>query len=81
MRAHSVVVSPPSFDDDLCLLERIEDFPVKQFITEFGIEAFAIAVFPRAARHNVGRLGTGKRKPQQISFIACNLQECKSSRK
>ena len=53
----------PAFNDDLCFLERIEDFSVEQFITEFGVEAFTIAVLPWAARHNVSRLGTDKRNP------------------
>lgn len=40
----------PVFDDDLRLLERVEDFAGKQFVTELRIEALAISVFPRAAR-------------------------------
>lgn len=56
-----------SFDDDLRLLGR--DFAVQQFVTELRIEALAIAVFPRAARHDVG--GPGCRQswldaPQQM---------------
>lgn len=63
MRPHGVVVTSPVFDDDLCLLERVEDFTVEQFVTELRIEALAIAVFPRTARHDVGGLGTHRRDP------------------
>ncbi len=54
---------PPVFDDDLRLLERVEDFSVEQLIAEFRVEALAISVFPRAARHDVGGLGTHRRDP------------------
>lgn len=39
-------------------LERVEDFAVEQFVTEFRVEALAIAVFPWTARHDVGGFGT-----------------------
>ena len=42
-----IVVFPPAFDDDLCLAQRVEDFAVEQLISEAGIEALTIAVFPR----------------------------------
>ena len=41
-----VVVPPPLFDDDLCLFEGVEDFPIQQFIPEAGIEGLAVAVLP-----------------------------------
>src|SRR5690606_30135325 len=37
-------------DDDLCLGKAVEDFAVEQFIAQFRVEAFAIAVLPWAAR-------------------------------
>ena len=46
MRPNGVVVSSPGFDDDPRLLECVEEFAVKQFVAEAGIEAFAIAVLP-----------------------------------
>jgi len=45
-------VLPPALDDDFCLLERVEDFSVEQFVPELRVEAFAIAILPRAARHD-----------------------------
>jgi len=42
----SVVVPAPLFDDDLCLLERVEDFTVQELIAESCIEALAVSVFP-----------------------------------
>ena len=41
-----VVVPPPLFDDDLCLFEGVEDFPIQQFVPEAGIETLTISVFP-----------------------------------
>jgi hypothetical protein len=34
MRSDRIVVPAPAFDDDLCLLQRIEDFPVEQFVAQ-----------------------------------------------
>lgn len=56
-------MTSPVFDDDLRLVERVEDFTVEQFVTELRVEALAIAVFPRTARHDVGGLGTHRRDP------------------
>ena len=42
-----VVVLPPLFDDDLCLLQAIENFSVQEFISEPGIEALAVSILPR----------------------------------
>lgn len=53
----------PVFDDDLRLLERVEDFSVQQFIAEFRVKALAKSVFPRAAWHDVGGLGSHRRDP------------------
>ena len=53
-----VVVDPPLFDDDLCLLQGVEDFAIKQFVPEAGIEAFTVSVLPRRAGFNVGGFGT-----------------------
>ena len=47
--ANSVVFLMPPLDEDLSLFEGIEDFAIEQFITHFAVEAFDIAVFPRAA--------------------------------
>ena len=41
-----VVVPAPLFDDDLCLFEGVEDFPIQQFVPEAGIETLTISVFP-----------------------------------
>jgi hypothetical protein len=59
---------PPLFDQDLRFFQAVEDFAVQQFIPEAGIEAFAIAVFPRAARFDVGRFGTNGSDPVPYSL-------------
>jgi hypothetical protein len=33
MRPDRVVVAPPTFDDDLGLTQRVEDFAIEQFIS------------------------------------------------
>jgi hypothetical protein len=63
MRTHRVVVTPPVFDHDLCLLQCVEDFTVEQFITQFAVEALAIAVLPRTARLDVSGLGSDRGDP------------------
>ena len=44
--SNGVVVPPPLLDDDLCLFEGVEDFPIQQFVPEAGIETLTISVFP-----------------------------------
>lgn len=45
--AFGVAMTPPSFNDDLGLFQRVEDFSVEQFVAQAGVEALDIAVFPR----------------------------------
>ena len=45
--SNGVVVPAPLFDDDLCLLQGVEDFPIQQFVPEAGIEGLAVPVLPR----------------------------------
>ena len=54
MRAHGVEVPPPAFDDDLRLREGVEDFAVKEFIAQSGVERLDEAVLPGAAGRDVG---------------------------
>ena len=46
MWSDGVVMFTPLLDDDLCLFEGVEDFPIEQFIPEAGIEGLAVAVLP-----------------------------------
>lgn len=45
MRPDGVVGSSPVFDNEACLLDRIEEFPVEQLVAEACIKVFAIAIF------------------------------------
>lgn len=56
-------MTPPVFDDDPGLLQRIEYLTVEQFITKLRVEALAVAVLPGAARFDVGGLGSDGRNP------------------
>ncbi len=49
---------PPCFDHYLRLPQRVEDLAVEELITELAVEAFAVAVLPRAPRFDVGGLRT-----------------------
>ena len=53
MRSLRVVVAPPSFDQDLRLPQAIEDFAIQKLVSEPGVEAFTISVFPWAARFDI----------------------------
>jgi hypothetical protein len=56
-------VAPPVFDHDLRLLHCIENFAVEQFVAQFAVEAFAITVFLRAPRFDVGCLDADGSNP------------------
>ncbi len=44
---------PPLFNQDLCFLQAVEDFTIQQLVTEPGIEALAISIFPWRTRFDV----------------------------
>ena len=45
MWSDGVVVDAPLFDDDLCLLQGVKDLAIQEFVSQSGVEAFAIPVF------------------------------------
>jgi hypothetical protein len=47
MRPHFVVVPAPALDQNLCLMQRREQFACQQFVAELGIETLAVTVLPR----------------------------------
>ena len=47
MWARGVVVPPPGFDQDFRLAQIKEDFPRQQLVSELGVEALAVSIFPR----------------------------------
>ena len=49
MRPDHIVLLPPHFDHNLCLLQRIEDLPCKQLISHLPVERLNVAVFPGTA--------------------------------
>ena len=46
MGPDGVVMTAPALDQDLSLAQGVKDLPVEQLITEAGVEALAVAVFP-----------------------------------
>ena len=63
MRPDRVVVPPPSLNDDLCFLQRVEDLAIQKLISQLRVEALTIAILPGAAGHDVGGLGPYCREP------------------
>jgi hypothetical protein len=63
MRPNGVVVPSPGLDDDLGFTQRIEDLSVEQFVPQTSIEAFNVAVLPRAAWFDVSGVGTHSSDP------------------
>ncbi len=55
-----IVVLPPILNDDAGLLQRVKDLAVEKLVAQAGIEALDVAVLPRTARRDVGRLGPVK---------------------
>jgi hypothetical protein len=51
--SEGIVLHSPPFDEYLGLPEGIEDLSIEQFVSEFPVEAFAVAVFPWAARFDI----------------------------
>ena len=64
MRANSVVMSPPGFDEDLRFGQAVEDLPVQQLVAKRPIEAFIVAVLPRRSRRDVERLHADPGEPR-----------------
>lgn len=63
MRPCGIVVAAPGLDQDLCLAQIEEDFPRQQLIAQLAVEAFAVAVLPRAAWCDVERLDADPFEP------------------
>src|SRR3712207_7897055 len=61
-----VVMPPPTFDHDLGLPKRVEALAVAQLVPKPGVEALHVAVFPRAARRDVGRLGRSEEHTSEL---------------
>ena len=58
-----VVMVPPSFNDDLGLTQRVEDFAVQQFIPHSPVETFAVSVLPGRSGFDIGGLGSNRLDP------------------
>jgi hypothetical protein len=63
VRPHRIVVAAPALDQDLGLPERVEDLDAEQLVPELAIEAFHVAVLPKAALLDVSRLGANGGDP------------------
>ena len=57
MRPYGVVVAAPLPNDGFGLLQAVEDFSIQKLVTQLAVEAFAVAILPRAAGLDVKRLG------------------------
>ena len=53
VRSEGVVFHSPPLDEYLGLSEGVEDLSIQQFVSQFTVETFTVAVFPGAARFNV----------------------------
>ena len=56
-------VTTPDLRQHLCLLQRRENLPVEEFVPEFAVEAFDVAVLPRTPRLDEQRLDSQPREP------------------
>lgn len=68
MQSLGVEVFSPSFDDDMSLSQRVEQITVQQLVPESGVEAFRIAVLPRATRFDDCGLRTDSCDPISNCF-------------
>ena len=63
MGPEGIVFPPPPFDEYLRFPEGVKDLSIKDFVSEFTVEAFTVAVFPGAARFDVEGSHPGSIKP------------------
>lgn len=63
MRPDRVEVTPPAFDDDLSLAQRVEDFTIEQLIAQACVEALVVSILPWAARCGLGGFGANRCNP------------------
>jgi len=56
MRPDLVVFLPPTLDQNLGLFQGVENLPIQQLIPQLPVEAFVVAILPRAARFDIERL-------------------------
>lgn len=63
MRPDGVVMASPSFDQDLCLSQGVEDLPVQELVAQAAAEGLAVAILPWAAGCDVEHLHTDPRQP------------------
>jgi hypothetical protein len=70
-----IVMATPIFDDHSGFLQRMENLAVEKFVAKLRVEAFAIAVFPRAARLDIGGLGLPPEKWSSLKYGFWSLKE------
>ena len=51
MRSLHIVASPPLFDDDLCLFQRVKNLAIKQFISDVGYKILNAGGNAQPANH------------------------------
>ena len=70
-----VVVDAPALGQHAQFFDRVEEFAVEELISEFGVEAFAIAVLPRRSGFDVPCLCAGIGEPF-AQILATNSGPC-----
>ena len=68
MRPDGIVLTPPRFDQNLGLLQRVENFAVQELIAQPSVEAFDVAVLPGAAWRDVCGLCANASDPRLHRF-------------
>jgi len=68
-----VVVLAPLLDDNGSFLQAIEDLSVEQFITQFSVEGFAVAILPGATGFDIQRLRSEFCEPAAHD-LGCHLR-------
>lgn len=72
MRSGGVVVFATALDQHFRLLQRREDLAIQKLVAELRVQAFAIAILPRASRFDVERLDVDPAEPLVRTLIAIN---------
>ena len=70
MRSDGIVVPSPVLDQHFRLSKCREDFAVQEFVPQFRVQAFAIAILPRTSRFDVKRFDADPAEP--FSHVDCD---------
>ena len=78
MWSDRVVLLTPSFGQNLCFQQRIEDLSIQKLVSQLSVEGFDVAIFPGTARFNGQRLHADPTLPLSESWCFAEIDDSES---